>query len=80
MALTFLDADDFFHSKRLSVRRGILYAWQKIINTQGGMFIYVIESDGDYESICFDVNGKNISFVYELVPPGCRDTSGRPFF
>ena len=70
-ALTFLDADDFFvYTKNLSVRQDLLHVWQKIIDTQGEMFIYVIEPYDEYNHIRFYLNVKNIDSVYDNVPLG----------
>ncbi|MBR0261558.1 MAG: SpoIIE family protein phosphatase [Selenomonadaceae bacterium] len=60
IALTFLDADNFFICNQNTLaRQKILYEWQKIVDTQDATFIYVIEPYNDYNNIRFGVNVKS---------------------
>ena len=70
-ALTFLDADNFsVYSQNNMMRQEILYWWQRIVDTQDILFIYVIEPFNNYDDIRFDINVKNVNSEYDIVPVG----------
>lgn len=59
-ALAFLDVDNFSaYTQNSSAHQEIIRVWQKIIDTKGEMFIYVIEPYNNYDNIRFDVSVKN---------------------
>lgn len=70
-ALTFVDVENFSdYVQDESKRQKILGEWQKLVNTQGEMFIYAIEPDSDYNTICFLLNVENSTGDYPQVTPG----------
>ena len=71
IALTFLDVNNFsVYSQKTFARQKILHEWQKLVDIQDLMFIYVIEPYGDYNYIRFDLNVKNVYSKYDIIPIG----------
>lgn len=70
-ALTFLDADNFsvYRQDNLEHQK-IIEEWQKIVDTQDAMFIYLIEPFNEYNQIRFVVNVKNKQSDYDIFPIG----------
>lgn len=70
-ALTFVDKNNFFeYSQNIQKQNEILYFWQKIVDTQDVMFIYIIEPFNKYNDIRFLVNVKNTNSEYNIISPG----------
>jgi len=58
------------YSQNTLARQRILHEWQKIVDSQGETFIYVIKPFSNYNVIRFDLNVKNTNSVYDIVPRG----------
>ena len=70
-ALQFLDVENFSEQiQDESKRQSILFHWQRLVDTQAEMFIYVIEPFNDYNNIRFDINVKNTHSDYDIVQRG----------
>ncbi len=70
-ALKFIDAENFsFYSQDTLPRQELLADWQKIVDTQESMFIYMIEPYDDYNHIRFTVNVKHVNSDYDIIPMG----------
>ncbi|MBO4400576.1 MAG: SpoIIE family protein phosphatase [Selenomonadaceae bacterium] len=70
-ALTFVDAEnfsDYFHDE--PKRQRVLRVWQRIVDTQGELFIYAIEPRENYSAIRFVLNVANWDSDYERISAG----------
>ena len=76
-ALQFVDAENFSdYVQDESNFQDTLLIWQRLVDTQAEMFIYVIEPIDNYNNIRFDINVKNTNANYATVPRGnVRPTS-----
>ena len=76
-ALQFVDAENFSdYVQDESNFQDTLLIWQRLVDTQAEMFIYVIEPIDNYNNIRFDINVKNTNANYAIVPRGfVRPTS-----
>lgn len=70
-ALTFVDAENFSdYLQNEPKRQRILGAWQRIVDTQGELFIYAIEPQENYNAIRFVLNVENERSSYEKFSAG----------
>lgn len=70
-ALTFLAVENFSdYNENPSKRHTVELAWQRIVNTQGAMFIYAIEPKSDYNSIRFIIDVANETAGYKQISSG----------
>ena len=76
-ALQFIDTENFSdYVQDESNFQDTLLIWQRLVDTQAEMFIYVIEPIDNYNNIRFDINVKNTNANYAIVPRGfVRPTS-----
>ena len=80
-ALTFLDVDNFssYNQDKIKLQK-LLDEWQKITDTQGAMFIYVIEPFNNYENIRFNMKVTHADSLYDVVLMGEeRQTSSNEY-
>ena len=70
-ALQFVDAENFSnYIQDESNFQDTLLIWQRLVDTQAEMFIYVIEPIDNYNNIRFDINVKNTNSSYAVFPRG----------